>query len=251
MRMLVCTTSVLLVLLFASVGNAQTVFEVGELNTNNSYPFNFGSGRYQVAYSASEMGVPSGSQLIEVRVGMAAPPTSMPTFNSFQLRVAHTTVGITALTGTFASNVTGTLNTCIGPSNFSPTSGVFNGVTYARFPLTTSFTYNATDNLILDWAYSSTTGTGWQMASSGTTIANRWRAYQSPGSAASTGTGSSAHGNWRIQLVFQTGPSLAVAAVAGTAQNVYANDTGSGGNGIVAGRFTVASNSQTGASLNS
>ncbi|MCC7508394.1 MAG: hypothetical protein IT464_03350, partial [Planctomycetes bacterium] len=46
------------------------------------------------------------------------------------------------------------------------------------------------------------------------------------------------------------GPGLTVAAVAGTAQNVYANDTGSGGNGIVAGRFTVASNSQTGASLN-
>ncbi|MBK8207849.1 MAG: DUF4082 domain-containing protein [Planctomycetes bacterium] len=47
------------------------------------------------------------------------------------------------------------------------------------------------------------------------------------------------------------GPGLTVSATAGTAQNVYANDTGSGGNGILAGRFTVASNSQTGASLDS
>ncbi|MCC7508420.1 MAG: DUF4082 domain-containing protein, partial [Planctomycetes bacterium] len=64
------------------------------------------------------------------------------------------------------------------------------------------------------------------------------------------GTQSAGYQYGIADIGYTTGPSLTVAAVAGTAQNVYANDTGSGGNGIVAGRFTVASNSQTGASLN-
>ena len=37
-------------------------------------------------------------------------------------------------------------------------------------------------------------------------------------------------------------PQLTVAATAGTAQNVYANDTGAGGNGISMGTFTITNN---------
>jgi hypothetical protein len=41
------------------------------------------------------------------------------------------------------------------------------------------------------------------------------------------------------------GPQLAVSATAGTAQSVFANAQGPGGNGIEAGTFTIASNSQS------
>lgn len=79
------------------------------------------------------------------------------------------------------------------------------------------------------------------------------RYYNSPPSSSSFPTGvisNSQHGV--VDIGYTTGPGLTVSAIsAGAAQNVFANDTGPGGNGILAQRFTVASNSQTGASLNS
>lgn len=47
------------------------------------------------------------------------------------------------------------------------------------------------------------------------------------------------------------GPELAVASTAGTAQNVYANSTGTGSGGISAGTFTITANAQGAATLNS
>lgn len=55
----------------------------------------------------------------------------------------------------------------------------------------------------------------------------------------------------RVEMYYITGPGLAVSATAGTAQSVFADSTGSGGNGIAAATFTVAANSQGTAQLNS
>ncbi|MBK8207771.1 MAG: hypothetical protein IPK87_13435 [Planctomycetes bacterium] len=237
------------VVICAASALAQTTVTLGiPQSSANSWPFNFtnGSGRYQVAYGSSEINLAGGAQLTEVQVQITG--GSVPTYNTFELRVAHTTSSTSGLTGTFASNHTGfSLQSCLGPSNYLPSTVVAGSYTYARFPLTTNFSYNGTNNLLIDFSYASRSGAGFTVSSVGT----RSRVYANGGNS-STATGSTdTSGNWQVRLIFQTGPSLTVSATAGTAQNVYANDTGSGGNGILAGRFTVASNSQTGASLDS
>ncbi len=52
-------------------------------------------------------------------------------------------------------------------------------------------------------------------------------------------------------FAYTTGPGITVAATAGTSQNVYANSTGTGSNGISAGTFTLSANSSGAATLNS
>ncbi|RIK65074.1 MAG: hypothetical protein DCC64_03115, partial [Planctomycetota bacterium] len=54
-----------------------------------------------------------------------------------------------------------------------------------------------------------------------------------------------------VDIGYTTGPGITVAATAGTSQNVYANSTGTGGNGIAAGTFTLSANSSGAATLNS
>ena len=53
-----------------------------------------------------------------------------------------------------------------------------------------------------------------------------------------------------VDIGYVTGPQFNVAASAGTAQDVYANATGPGGNGIPAATFTITSNSEPGGMLN-
>jgi hypothetical protein len=48
-----------------------------------------------------------------------------------------------------------------------------------------------------------------------------------------------------VDFGYVTGPSLSVSATAGTAQNVYSDAQGPGGNGVEAATFTIASNTQT------
>ncbi len=50
-------------------------------------------------------------------------------------------------------------------------------------------------------------------------------------------------------FAYTTGPGITVAATAGTSQNVYANSTGTGSNGISAGTFTLSANSSGAATL--
>ncbi|HRJ78865.1 MAG TPA: hypothetical protein PLF37_10150, partial [Planctomycetota bacterium] len=245
----------LLMFLFAVVATtlgAQTTVTLGTYSSGNQFPFNtFGyspsSMRYQTSYGASEINLTSGAQLIEVRVPMTSVPATMPTWNNFRLRIAHSTLAVTALTTSYDTNYTGTLTTCIGPVNYQPATIVVGSQTYARYPCTTSFAYNGTQALLVDWSFDSVATTGWTVNGSG-----RSRVYGVGTTYASTtGGGTDQSGNWQIQLIFQLGPGITVTATPGTAQNVYANSTGTGSNGISAGTFTLATNSLGAATLNS
>lgn len=244
----------LLALFSASVAG-QTTVTLGVTPTTNAFPFNTASMRYQAAYSATEINLPGGATLTEVRVHKNN--GTIPTYNNFRLRVAHTTLNTTGtgtLTTTYDSNYSGSLSTAIGdtlpgtsPVNLLPSSVTVGGVEWVRFPFTTNFSYNGTSNLLLDWSFDSKGTGGFSTAGSG-----RTRVYLLNGNASSVTAGGAADGgNWQVQLIFETGPRLTVAATPGTATSVYSNDTGPGGNGRAAGVFTIASNNQLGVSLNS
>lgn len=55
----------------------------------------------------------------------------------------------------------------------------------------------------------------------------------------------------RVEMYYVSGPGLTVGASAGSAQTVFADSTGTGGNGISAATFTIDANSQGAATLNS
>lgn len=243
-----------LLLAVAGAGlSAQTVRTLGSsASGNNVIPFNHysstwgQSARYQTAYSATEINL-GAATLTEIRVYMAG--GSATTYSNFRCRVAHTTSNPGSLSATFANNYTGSLSTVIGdtgtssPVNFTPTTS--GG--YAIFQLTNNWSYNGTDGILVDWSYDGMASSGFNIHSpSGRT---RVYAYNTGTNSYLTTSGStSTAGNWQIQFVFQTGPNLTATVTPGAAQNVYANDTGNG-DGIEAGTFEIASNSQTGASL--
>jgi hypothetical protein len=232
-----------LVSLFAAGVSAQTTVTIGVQGTANSWPFNYtaGNGRYQTLYSASEM--TTAGTITEIRVyGSNVTP---PTFTNLRLRLAHSTLQPLTITGTFDTNYTGTLTTVLGPSNYTPSK---TGTNYSNFPLTTPFAYNGTQSLLVDWSYDARSAAGWTIDSASTA---RNRVYLNGGSYTSASGTASASGNWQIQFLITTGPGLAVTATPGTTQNVYANATGTGGNGISAGTFTIAANNQGAATLNS
>ncbi len=54
----------------------------------------------------------------------------------------------------------------------------------------------------------------------------------------------------RVEMYYVSGPGLAVGASAGSAQTLFADSSGAGGNGISAATFTIAANSQGAATLN-
>jgi hypothetical protein len=235
-----------LLMLGAGSLGAQTIITIGVAGQVNNFPFNYsvGNGRFQWAYSSTEINQSGGCTIDEIRVwGSTVTP---PTYNNFRLRLAHSSLTPQTITGTFDTNYTGTLSTCIGPVNFTPQTVAGSGGTWYRFPLTTSFVYNGTSTLLIDVSYDSRTGTGWLINSG----SGRNRVYLNGGSSTSpTGTASNS-GDTQVQLYVVTGPGLAVTANAGTASSVRADDTGTGANGIMAGRFTVAANAQGAATLN-
>ncbi len=243
--------SVLVCALFLAVGMpliGQTVVTLGQPTSNNIFPFRFsgtGSGRYQTAYTNTEINVPGGSQLIEIRVrectqaGFQIPvPPGPGTYNNLRIRVAHTTNNpFGGMTGTFDTNyIPASMVTSFGPANFAPT--YVGG--YFIFPLSTPFVYNATQNMLVDWSFDSRTGVGFYIHSVGT----RQRIYTSPGTYQSTAGSATTSGDWEVQFVFLTGPGITVTANVGTAKNVYANAEGPGSLGVDAGRFNIAANSQ-------
>jgi hypothetical protein len=206
----------------------------------NVYPFNYSpGGRYQHVFTATEVG--RAGQIIEVRASQNN--GALPTFNNFQLQLGHSTSLPLGLNTTFASNYSGTPHVGLGPTNFTPTNMVIGANTYARFPLTSPFNYNGTDNIVIDWGYDTKTGGGWSVPTSGL-APGRQRLFSQTNASATTGSPGSG-GDWVVHLVFLDGPTLTVAPTAGTALPVFANDQGPGGNGIEAGKFTIASNNQS------
>ncbi len=241
---------VLAILFLGSALCAQTTVTLGTPNSSsNIYPFSYGTpgaGRYHVSYSSTEIGLTSGAQLLEVQVQITGTvPTTMGTYNNFQLRCAHTTLAPTALTATYANNYTGTLTTCLGPTNHTPATVVAGSYTYARFPLSTPFSYNGTQNLLLDFSQDSRTGSGFTISSVGTRM-RVWAFGTGTGAATASGSASTS-GDWQIRLIFQTGPGITVTATAGTATQSVASSTSQ----ISAGTFTLAANSSGACTLNS
>jgi len=112
---------------------------------------------------------------------------------------------------------------------------------YVRFPFTTNFAYNGTNNMLVDWSFDSKTGAGWS-----TSGATRTRAYFNGGNASSvTAAGTDTGGNWQVRLIFNAGPALQATAVAGTALAVLATDTGPSAAGRGIGTFTISNTSAT------
>ena len=168
------TLFALLVLVFASLIAtgiaAQTTVTIGVQSAGNNYPFNYGTrGRYQTLYSAAEMALASGGTITEVQVWGSTLAT-LPTFNNFRLRLAHSTLTPLTTTANFDTNYSGTLATCLGPSNFQPTT---TGALYYRFPLTTTFAYNGTQSILVDFSYDSRTSAGWLIDSNSSGVRRR------------------------------------------------------------------------------
>ncbi len=234
---------VVVLLAVAPVLAAQTTVTAGDIvNIGNSFPFNFSlmSGRYQHAYGASELQLPSGATVLEVHVhGSTVAP---PTFNDFRLRLANTTTPHNALQATFNLNYTGNLHLGIGdpgttaPVSYIPTTSpsATAGRTWYHFQLTTPFLYNGTDTLLLDWSYVTRTGTGWAVA----TASNRSRVYANGGNATIATGLTDLNGNLGIRLLVQVGPNLQVLAVPSGPHMVLAD-----AQNLNAASFTVAANS--------
>ncbi len=233
---------------FVGAAEAQTIRVLGDLTTtSNLAPFNLSqnSVRYQVAYSSTELNVPSGGLITQVRIHGAV-AASQPVYGQFRLRMAHSTLTPQTITSTFAGNYYGTLDEVIGPATVSPTqSPGQNALSWWTFVLTTPYVYNGTDTLLLDWSYESRTG-GFNVSSA----AGRMRQYIRPGNYQSpTAATIGDSGNHGIEFTIIEGPTLTVTAGTNAQAPVYANAQGAGANGIQAADFTIASNSIAGVSL--
>ncbi|MCA8916899.1 MAG: right-handed parallel beta-helix repeat-containing protein [Planctomycetes bacterium] len=176
------------------------------MGSGNAFPFNFspGNGRFQSAYSAAEINLASGGLVTEIRVYGSA-ITTVPQYGNLRLRLAHTTLGVAALTANFDTNYSGTLATGLGPVNYTPNTlpGATTSFNWYVFTLTTPFAYNGTDGLLVDWSYDTRSGTGFTVSSA----TGRSRIYTGTAGGSyltATGTASATSGNYGIAIDFLT-----------------------------------------------
>ena len=136
-----------------------------EGNTNNIYPFNFGSMRYQQVYAASEFGLdPIYIDAMLFRPDSEAGDAFSTVLASVQVNLSTTSLGPDTLSNEFAANVG--LNDTIVRSGALPLSsadvaGPGNTRAFDVFiPFTTPFLYNpASGNLLLDIRLSASAST--------------------------------------------------------------------------------------------
>ncbi len=190
---------------------------IGIQGSGNAFPFNFNSGtgvggRYQTAYTAAEMSLlPAGSLITEIVVhGSSVAP---PTFNNFELRLAHTNVDPAVMSLTW-DNYHGTLQTVIGPTNYLAVAlpGVGSSPARWSFPLTTPFIYNGVDGILVDWKYDTRTSVGWTVA----TGAGRNRVYHTTLPNSPTPATNTTSGNFAIEFHFDPSPDGVAIGVNGT-----------------------------------
>ncbi|MCB9895346.1 MAG: hypothetical protein H6839_12920 [Planctomycetes bacterium] len=193
---------------------------LGTQGTGNAFPFNYstGNGRFQTSYGASELNLPNGTVITEVRV--AGSVVSVPQYGNLQCRMGHSTLAVNALTASFDTNYTGSLTTVLGPTNFTPSTLPISGtVQWYVFPLSTPFVYNGTDALLIDWSYDSRSSTGFTIstaAPSGEQARSRiYTGTAGGGATTTTGTAASTGGNYGIQLDVFTPNSVAITAGGG------------------------------------
>ncbi|MBZ0135084.1 MAG: putative Ig domain-containing protein [Planctomycetes bacterium] len=181
--------------------------------SNNSIPFSFSSqsGRFQTAYSASEINMPAGSVVREIRV-LGSSLATIPEYGALRVRLAHTTQAVTSLSSVFDSNYTGSLVTCMGPTDFTPT--VTAGGYYV-FPLAVPFIYNGTDGVLVDWSYDSRTSTGFTV--NYLSGSPRSRVYMDGGNHTTTsGFVSSTTGDYVLEMDIELTPAAEVAIGGGS-----------------------------------
>lgn len=130
------------------------------VGSSGSVPFNFpaGSGRFQTAYSASELGVPTGTLITEVRVLGTVNP-GIPEYGNLRLRIGHTSLAPDNLTANFDANCAA-FETCLGPANYTPSAAPTPDGAWYVFTLTNPFVYNGSDGIVIDWSYDSRNGVG-------------------------------------------------------------------------------------------
>lgn len=181
-------------------------------SVTNTIPFNQTSVRYQTAYSASEIGLPAGTAIYEIRV--AGNLTTGAEYQNLRLRMAHTTLATNALGTTFDNNYAGTLETVLGPvtmtPNFISASGTAN---WYIFPLATPFIYNGTDGILVDWSYDARVNTGFGVgtaAPSGESPRSRVYTLGGNHTTVTATTSSTTTGNYGIHMLCLTPNSVAL-----------------------------------------
>lgn len=193
------------VTLGASSLSAQLVRQLGVEGSGNAFPFNYsaGFGRFQSAYTSSELNLPANSTIVAIRTSGSTLTTGTPTFSGMQIRFAYTTLAVNGLTSSFDTNYTGALVNGFGPANMTPSTAAGTGTnTWYRFDLTTPFVYNGTGTLLLDWVYTARSSTGWSQSTSTAVTAPeqvRSRAYQNGTAAAAA---ASTGGNFGVQFIY-------------------------------------------------
>ncbi|MCF6227972.1 MAG: hypothetical protein L3J82_04785 [Planctomycetes bacterium] len=118
-------SSIIIIALICAVSSgtlvAQQTVTLGNLTSiNNNWPFNYpgGTGRFQTAYQASELGMTGGGVISEIRVRGST--VSPPTYG-LEINMGYTTNGVNALSGNFASNYTASSKqTVFGPASYTP-----------------------------------------------------------------------------------------------------------------------------------
>ncbi len=90
--------------------------------------------------------------------GGTVTPNSANVMTNFQITMAHTTVGSTAMTTNFASNSTGTSVTCLNAATFNYTAP--NGTNWIGIKLTTPFLWNGTQNICVTLQFNGFTAGG-------------------------------------------------------------------------------------------
>src|SRR5690606_24657075 len=90
-----------------------------------------------------------------------------------------------------------------------------------------------TDTLLLDWSYTTRTGTGWMVA----TASNRSRVYSNGGNSTIVSGLTDLNGNVGIRLLVQVGPNLQVVAAPSGPNSVLAD-----AQNLNAASFTVTAN---------
>lgn len=143
----------LLFVLFANTTNAQTPqFSLSGGTSSNTIPLMSATNRVQWVYYRSDFaGLPTGSQLISKIYLRSGTNMGTATFTNLTIRMGHTTLS-TFSNGAFVTGLT----TVFSATSHTITSIVSGG--WVEFTLQNPFTYNGTQNIIVEVSQTAYTG---------------------------------------------------------------------------------------------
>lgn len=136
--------------------SAVTIVAPGDLagaegGSSNSFPFSFGTMRYQQVFDASHFGGISGV-IDEIRFRVDGNDPSFSQTFDLEMRLSHTSVTPNTLSTTFANNIGGDETLVLDESsyNLSGTGGPGPNPFDVVFDINGLFTYDGVSNLLLD-----------------------------------------------------------------------------------------------------